>query len=581
MPPGNNGSKNVYTDTGVITMKKRFFYMLICVVLVTLSGGVTFADTIGFNASGSWMFGDPVPMEGKEADGFSNWTDTGNNSSGTDIVLNGSSDLVTVDWSSDNFWAGGPAETNDQQLYRIYLDDPGEGVTASISGLGDWLANAGHTGYNIRIYQCTDSSGVEFQPVEIIDDSNDSVIKTVEATNEWGDGYTRAYVDTGRLEADSITLNFVDRTEQTRSTLSAFKITSFEGEILVVTSHPESKGAAPGEQVSFSVEAETQSEATYQWYKSEDDEVSPSTDTQISGATSATYTISSASLDDSGYYYCEVSSVGTTQTVYSEVARLEIERLMAHWTLDQADYDSSSYLDVSTESSVAYNADVYGTPSFVSGIVNEGVQISGADANGTADAGTWNPMSITEELTVSLWVNWNGTNGDWQGLVAKRDYWTDDGVQWQLQVDINSADVVFGSTHGSIRAEDALENDEQWQHVVATYADGVATIYIDGSRMSQGDFDPAEGSGASIVIGNTQLDYEMYLNGVLDDIKIFNYAVTETDVAEMYFNGSGERSCIEANRPVYDLTGNCKVNFADFAQLADWWMYSGFYPVEN
>jgi len=201
-------------------------YAMVLALLVISSGLVGAATVIGVNFCDAW---DKPHMEGKTADGFDNWTDSwplwnwDNPSSGS-VVVRGSNDLVTCTWSSNNTWAGGLEDTSEQQLYRVYLDDTGNGALVTISGLGNWLASIGAAGYTVRIYHSTDN-GSGFVGVDLTDGT--SILETVQETNHWTtDGGVRAFVDSGVLSASTLVLDPLPRDGANRATIAAFKITA-------------------------------------------------------------------------------------------------------------------------------------------------------------------------------------------------------------------------------------------------------------------------------------------------------------------------------------------------------------------
>ncbi len=224
--------------------KGAFVFYLVVVLFYTSE---IHAESIGINFVDGW----PNPhLEGKTADGFSTWTDSGpitdpgqSNiypNSSAPLTLNNSNGLITVEWASNNTWAGGPESTPDEQLYRLYLDD-GETVTGigchvTITGLADWLADVGAASYVMRFYHCTDNTGVSFYPVSVRDGSlvTDPIIETVTATNMWNPGSgTRAYIDSSNaLTTDTITITLPSRWSGDgnayRGCLAAIKITSGE-----------------------------------------------------------------------------------------------------------------------------------------------------------------------------------------------------------------------------------------------------------------------------------------------------------------------------------------------------------------
>ncbi len=196
-----------------------------------------FADEVGINFVDGW----PTPhLEGKTADGFSDWTDSGPitdpggdgdyPNSTAPLPLNNSNGLVTVEWASNNTWAGGPESNPDEQLYRVYLDDGGSGASVTFTGLNDWLAYVGAASYAIRFYHCTDTDDASFSSVSIRDGSSttDPVIETVTATNMWDPGSgTRAYVDSSDTFTENIiTITLAPRDGSTRGCVAGIKITS-------------------------------------------------------------------------------------------------------------------------------------------------------------------------------------------------------------------------------------------------------------------------------------------------------------------------------------------------------------------
>lgn len=212
-------------------MMKILQAAFVVALLAVTSGVVTASTAIGVNFVDGW----PAPMlAGETADGLSNWTDSGptvddhNDSAhlynnGTGLVVLGSNDLVTCDWTAPNTWAGGSEGTSEQQLYRVYLDDGGDGSMITVSGLSDWLLSEGMSAYTIRIYHSTDWTDTTFEEVNIV--SNGEILQTVQETNHWStDGGTRAFVDSGILTADTIIIDPAQRMDDTRACIAGFQI---------------------------------------------------------------------------------------------------------------------------------------------------------------------------------------------------------------------------------------------------------------------------------------------------------------------------------------------------------------------
>ena len=68
----------------------------------------------------------------------------------------------------------------------------------------------------------------------------------------------------------------------------------------------------------------------------------------------------------------------------------------------------------------------------------------------------------------------------------------------------------------------------------------------------------------------------------MDDVKLYNYARTATEIAQEYADGSGEPVCL--TRPDLDIAPvgdlDCVVNLLDFAEIAKVWLEDGnVYPT--
>jgi hypothetical protein len=83
-----------------------------------------------------------------------------------------------------------------------------------------------------------------------------------------------------------------------------------------------------------------------------------------------------------------------------------------------------------------------------------------------------------------------------------------------------------------------------WQHIIATYdgtrANSGVKIYINGNRVDTGDdsngsYTAMENTAANLQIGhNAGGGSTTYLNGQADEIRIYNYALTELQIKTLY-----------------------------------------------
>ena len=164
--------------------------------------------------------------------------------------------------------------------------------------------------------------------------------------------------------------------------------------------------------------------------------------------------------------------------------------------------------------------------------------ISVADnANGSLDV-------QAGEFSISCWTKVESEAFDSHGLVAKELGGNSSG-DYSLTIASNGkAQLAVGVGSGIIGAVQQSESeltDASWQHVLAVYRNGSdMKIYING-QLDQGD----NNLSTAIPNSNTPLDLifgmstnisnaNYYLNGCLDDIAIWNRALTADEVQELY-----------------------------------------------
>lgn len=284
----------------------------------------------------------------------------------------------------------------------------------------------------------------------------------------------------------------------------------------------------------------------------------------------STFTLTGVMTSDSGQYYCRVNNESNYPR-NSDTAALIVCGPVAHWTLDQDSFVGGYYL----EEVSGYDAAVSGTPTFVTGadgIASHAVQISAAD--GWALCPPLSPTSQSGQMTVSFWANWSQSSPTRQDLLAEST---------------NAEQLVMPN---------GLKADGQWQHICTVFDGTAGKLYVDGLLQDQGPWlTPAE-TDANINIG-AGADGQNPFNGAIDDMRLYNYALTDTDVADLYYELSGQSVCLPAYIGPFDLTGpdsqpDCIVDlydlaaftgqwmilydFEDFAGFTEYWMSNTLYP---
>jgi hypothetical protein len=317
---------------------------------------------------------------------------------------------------------------------------------------------------------------------------------------------------------------------------------------------------------------------SYQWYK-----IDVGGDIAV-GDDSATYTISGATRTDEGRYYCTVTIIVEGLSGDSRAATLLTKRRIAYYPLDGNPDDLDGDAD-GTE---------VGSPTYDTGIV-EGAQA--IKLNGSTDyvtvphtAFAWGPGWLNRSFSVSMWVNVSGGSGTYRAAISNRHEPPTQGFILYAQPD-NNWNFWTGAGAGWYGLGGPSVENAEWAHLVitcqvtglsgdSTYA--TKKIYLDGELASQEEnhiYHPKdiESSDLFIGAGQNEIPANFYFPGLIDDVRIYNYAVDAFKVAQLYTDVMGGVVCAEA--PAYDFDDDCEVTLSDFAILASGWMECNFVPV--
>ena len=121
-----------------------------------------------------------------------------------------------------------------------------------------------------------------------------------------------------------------------------------------------------------------------------------------------------------------------------------------------------------------------------------------------------------------------------------------------------------------------MPGDLTWVHFVVTFDGTTAVTYIDGMPIGSATFSFGSGTDAAMTIGACEYFGGNPWHGNIDDVRIYNYALTPYEAAKLYTDVTGERVCPQP--PVYDFDGDCYTTLADFAILAQSWMECNIVP---
>ncbi|HOK95816.1 MAG TPA: immunoglobulin domain-containing protein [Anaerohalosphaeraceae bacterium] len=326
---------------------------------------------------------------------------------------------------------------------------------------------------------------------------------------------------------------------------------------------------------------------SYQWYK--DGAALPPAPALYAGEQTSTLTIFDVQVADEGFYYC-VGDNSLNQPSTSAAAQVLTERLVGWWRLDG---DLTDSVDEVIAGAAAHDG-VSTDPNFVLGKDGSALQFfGGADdivtINNSVEFFNFYPRGYT----VSAWVNMpEKFGGNWGAFVSKQQ--REDGADWKgfiltHQTSGQAVHTLRQSFNDLGSGTDV--DDNNWHMVTGTYdaATKVGKIYVDGVLKGQATNPATVQTNPRALIFGEEVSTSTIspYTGLLDDVRIWSYAVDPVTIATLYtdFN-PGAEVCVE--HPEYDVAGpdgignefrDCRVNLYDFVPFANTWLDCNIVPT--
>ena len=140
--------------------------------------------------------------------------------------------------------------------------------------------------------------------------------------------------------------------------------------------------------------------------------------------------------------------------------------MVAYYPLDEGSGNTAT--DASGD---GHNGTLNGDPRWISGKFGKALEFPGT-SGGHVDLGTWNPSEGTDQLTIALWVKWNGLSGEWQGLISKRNSWGPAPIgemMWFMEANNTTGILWFGRREGGgVGGTSETLPEGEWQHIAVT-----------------------------------------------------------------------------------------------------------------
>ncbi|MBM4026200.1 MAG: hypothetical protein FJ280_12460, partial [Planctomycetes bacterium] len=249
---------------------------------------------------------------------------------------------------------------------------------------------------------------------------------------------------------------------------------------------------------------------------------------KATGQLAASYDV--AGLERGQIYYWRVDEVlsdgsRVTGPIWSFTVRPVMAKadpsLVGWWKLD----DENAGLAVDYSGSDNYGA-LMGGPKFVEGQLGDALSFDGLDDY--VNCGTDPSLNIRDQITIACWIKVAVFSRTWETILAKGDnsYRMSRSSTGGVAAGNSIHFGCNGPTGGNLDAT-TIVTDNAWHHVVLVYDGTNKIIYIDGREdarvASTGQINE---STHPVLIGENAQAIGRYLKGLVDDVRIYNKALT-------------------------------------------------------
>jgi TolA-binding protein len=207
--------------------------------------------------------------------------------------------------------------------------------------------------------------------------------------------------------------------------------------------------------------------------------------------------------------------------------------LVAYWALDGNAKDL-----IGGSEGVLVGSPVWGV-----GHMGQALLFDGVDD--CVNCGNDPKFDITDEITVAAWIKVGQFDKRWQAIITKGDQ------AWRLARNNDTDFVNFactglkgGNKHfGSTVFGSTPVNDGKWHHVAGVYDGSKICLYvggsIDGEEASRDSTGKINVTRHDVYIGENMEAKERQFNGLIDDVAVYNHAMTEEEIAQLSKMGVG------------------------------------------
>jgi hypothetical protein len=232
-------------------------------------------------------------------------------------------------------------------------------------------------------------------------------------------------------------------------------------------------------------------------------------------------------------YIFDPQSTGTYELdINGQIIEIEVTDIpdsgVARWTLDDANTDNGTAIDTWGSNDGTINGATTGlTGANQTYTTNEAYSFDGSEDY--VSIGTIS--SLSSGFSVAAWALFEGTSG-WDDVISH-----DSSIAVEIRKEQSTTNIQFLSNGQNLTASSAITTGS-WVHLVAVDDGSNRQIYIDGTQEASDANGGHTFGTVNWAIGRRENFGDFYHAGDIDDVRLYDKALSSTEVSNLYNNGS-------------------------------------------
>jgi len=237
--------------------------------------------------------------------------------------------------------------------------------------------------------------------------------------------------------------------------------------------------------------------------------------------------------------------------------------------------------DASDSSGNDLNGTEMGDPTYEAGVFGQAINLDG-DGD-YVDCGLDPKFDITDFITFTYWIKVTAFDRGWNTVLSRGD----DSWRSSRAGTESYMEAAVGGTAGNYTYGVTPVDDGEWHHVGWVYDGTMNYIYVDGevdaTEVNSGQITV---SSYPLYIGNNSQNTDRFWNGLIDDVMIYNRALSQEEVQAVMQSSAGSFSIASSPNPEdgalhLDTWVTLSWKAGDFAASHDVYMGENFDDVND